>query len=81
MKWIGISGSWRKTNSQVEADVRDLVRETIKNPDFEGETNQGQPTVNKNLDSKHILRVVYKIKGDIITVITFYVASKVRYEK
>ena len=33
MKWIGISGSWRKTNSQVEADVRDLVRETIAKGD------------------------------------------------
>ncbi|MBS3071903.1 DNA-processing protein DprA [Candidatus Pacearchaeota archaeon] len=29
MKWIAISGSWRKTNEQVEADVRKVVREII----------------------------------------------------
>jgi len=29
MKWIGISGSWRKTNSQVEKDVRRITREII----------------------------------------------------
>ncbi|MFH0853003.1 MAG: hypothetical protein V1853_01190 [bacterium] len=26
MKWIGITGSWRKTNPEVEADVRQAVR-------------------------------------------------------
>jgi hypothetical protein len=31
MKWVGISGSWRKTNEQVEADVRRIVREIIAN--------------------------------------------------
>jgi len=29
MKWIAISGSWRKTNEQVESDVRKVVREII----------------------------------------------------
>ena len=29
MKWIAISGSWRLTSSQVENDVRELVREII----------------------------------------------------
>lgn len=29
MRWIAISGSWRKTDEQVEADVRKVVRETI----------------------------------------------------
>ena len=33
MKWIGISGSWRKTNSKVETDVRNLVREVIAKGD------------------------------------------------
>ena len=31
MKWIGISGGWRKTNSQVEEDVRRVVSEIITN--------------------------------------------------
>lgn len=30
MKWYGISGSWRKTNSQVENDVRRVVKEIIE---------------------------------------------------
>lgn len=33
MKWIGISGSWRKTSEQVEADVRSIVREVITRGD------------------------------------------------
>ena len=33
MKWIGISGSWRKTNRQLEQDVRKTVREIINRGD------------------------------------------------
>lgn len=33
MKWYGISGSWRKTNNQVELDVRTVVRKILKNGD------------------------------------------------
>lgn len=33
MKWIAISGSWRKTNKGVEADVRRTVREIIDRED------------------------------------------------
>lgn len=29
MKWFGITGSWRKTSAEVEADVRSTVREII----------------------------------------------------
>lgn len=29
MKWIGITGSWRVTNKQVETDVRTVVKKTI----------------------------------------------------
>ncbi|MCL5970509.1 MAG: hypothetical protein M1450_03345, partial [Patescibacteria group bacterium] len=29
MKWIAISGSWRKTNKQVEKDVRSIVKKII----------------------------------------------------
>ena len=29
MKWVAISGGWRKTNEQVERDVRAVVREII----------------------------------------------------
>ena len=30
MKWVAISGSWRKTSKEVENDVRTFVRELVK---------------------------------------------------
>ncbi len=33
MKWIGISGSWRKTNDEIEEKVRNIVREVMMRGD------------------------------------------------
>jgi hypothetical protein len=33
MKWIGITGSWRKTDTNVAGDVRDAVKNIIKTGD------------------------------------------------
>lgn len=33
MKWYGITGSWRKTSSEIEVDVRNHVREIIDQGD------------------------------------------------
>ena len=33
MKWVGISGSWRKTNKEIEEKVRYVVREIITRGD------------------------------------------------
>ncbi len=33
MKWIGISGSWRKTNKEIEDKLRNIIREIIKRGD------------------------------------------------
>lgn len=33
MKWYGITGSWRKTNFQVEQDVRQAVKEVMQRGD------------------------------------------------
>jgi hypothetical protein len=33
MKWIGITGSWKKTSTEVESDVRGFVREVIERGD------------------------------------------------
>lgn len=33
MKWIGISGSWRKTNKEIEEKVRNIVRKVITRGD------------------------------------------------
>lgn len=30
IKWVGISGSWRKINKQIESDVRNSIRSIIK---------------------------------------------------
>ena len=59
----------------------DAVRSAIQQPDFQGQTKSGQKFALKSLDSNHQLRVVYKIEGDIIKVITFHVTVKGRYER
>ena len=33
MKWIGISGGWRKTNQEIENKVREIVRKIMKRGD------------------------------------------------
>ena len=33
MKWVGISGSWRKTNKEIKEKIRGIVREIIARGD------------------------------------------------
>ena len=33
MKWVGISGGWRRTNQKIEDDVRGIVREIMERGD------------------------------------------------
>lgn len=57
-----------------------FIRDVILKPDNEDkESDFPKIIASKNLDSNHVLRVVYKQDGDIITVITFYPAQKGRY--
>ena len=57
-----------------------FIRGVIAKPDNEDEESDYPKIIaSKILDGKHVLRVVYKKKGDIITVITFYPAPKGRY--
>jgi len=44
-----------------------------------GKTKQNQPTAITFLNQKHILRVVYEIRNDIIEVITIHISRKGRY--
>jgi len=61
-----------------EADIKNA----LENPDHHGvEALRGVEFILKNLDSRHTLRVIYKVKSSIITVITFYPGRKGRYEK
>lgn len=53
---------------------------TIKHPEYlDEESDYPKLIASKSTDTKHILRVVFKIEDDIITVITFYPARKGRY--
>ncbi len=59
---------------------RKIIKEVIKNPDhIDEESDAPRIIASKSIDAKHVLRVVYKREGDIITVITFYPAEKGRY--
>lgn len=58
------------------------VLKAIKDPDYQDlELDKPKIIVHKNLDIKHIVRVVYKEENGIIIVITFYPTKKDRYEK
>lgn len=56
------------------------IKRTIKNPKWRGITRFGQPTVMSLVDKRHILRVVFEQKGDIIRVITIHIARRGTYE-
>lgn len=57
----------------------DITR-VINNPDHIDKVSDYPKIIaSKEFDEKHILRVVYKLEGDIIKVITFYPAAKGRY--
>ncbi|KKR78363.1 MAG: hypothetical protein UU23_C0001G0127 [Candidatus Curtissbacteria bacterium GW2011_GWA1_40_9] len=57
-----------------------FIKEIITNPDHEDKVSDYPKIIaSKSLDSKHVLRVVYKQEDDIITVITFYPAPKGKY--
>lgn len=56
------------------------ISQTIKNPKWTGVTKYGQPAFMSLINKKYILRVIGKREGDIIRVITLYIAQRGRYE-
>lgn len=56
------------------------IRQTITNPKWIGITRLSQPTAMSLVNEKHILRVVFDRKSDIITVITAHIAKRGTYE-
>lgn len=57
-----------------------LIKEVLQNPEhIDKESDTPKIIASRSIDSRHILRVVYRKEGDIITVITFYPAEKGRY--
>lgn len=60
--------------------TKSLIKEIILNPEHEDqESDKPKIIASKTIDSKHVLRVVYRRENDIIRVITFYPAEKGRY--
>lgn len=58
------------------------IKDALTNPDHHGiEFVREVEFVLKSIDAKHNLRVIYKVESSIITVITFYLTRKGRYEK
>lgn len=73
-------GKFRKfAKAGVRISQKDVIG-AIKNPE-RLEKQLGTPKVIASglTDPQHVLRVVFKIEDDIITVITFYPARKGRY--
>lgn len=56
------------------------IKQTVRKPKWRGVSRFGQPTAMSFLDDKHILRVIFEIKDDIITVITVHPARRGTYE-
>lgn len=56
------------------------IEQTIKNPKWKGVTKDGEKTALSLIDEKHILRIVFDKKDDIIKVITFHIGRRGRYE-
>lgn len=59
---------------------KSMIEETIANPKWRGVSKHGQATVMSLVDETHILRVVIRREGDIITVITLHIARRGKYE-
>ena len=59
---------------------KNKIEETIANPEWRGVSKHGQETAMSLVDEKHILRVVMRSEGDIITVITLHIARRGKYE-
>ena len=59
---------------------KNKVEDTIINPKWRGTSKHGQETAMSLVDEGHILRVVFRRKDDIITVITLHIARRGKYE-
>lgn len=59
---------------------KNKIKNTIANPQWRGTSKHGQGTAMSIVDEKHILRVVIRREGDIITVITLHIARRGKYK-
>lgn len=61
--------------------ARQKIIRTIENPEKHDYSRLPLIIVQRNLDSSHVLRVVYKVESKVIVIITFYPGRKAQYEK
>lgn len=59
---------------------KNKIKETVVNPKWRGVSKHGEETTMSLVDDEHILRVVMRREGDIITVITLHIARRGKYE-
>lgn len=55
------------------------IKNTLKNPRWQGISGHGEKTAMDLIDNKHILRVIFRKEGDIITIITLHIARRGKY--
>ena len=60
--------------------TKSKILQTIRNPLWKGAAYINQETAMSLLDKNHILRVIFKKEGGIITVITIHPARRGSYE-
>lgn len=60
---------------------RQIVEDTIKEPDIIETGYKGRKIAQKRLTDRHVLRVVYEEKDEKITIVTMYPGRRSRYEE
>ena len=60
--------------------IENQVIDCLTNPDTILDGYRGRKIAQKNIDEKHLLRVVFEMKGDCLRAITVYPARRERYE-
>ncbi len=60
--------------------TRQQVENTIRAPSLVVEQSGGRLIGQKEIGEQHLLRVIYRLEGDVAIVITFYPARRRRYE-
>ncbi len=83
MKFVFTKHAKGKFKKLLEKGVKVIqkdVRLTLKDPEhLDTQSDKPKLIASKPIDEKHVLRVVFKVENDIITIITFYPAKKGRY--
>lgn len=73
-------GKFKKTREAGFKITQTQVKKTVKFPLKREDRFDGTFIATSLVDRSHVLRVVYKLKGDIIVIITFYPGRRKAYE-